>query len=201
MRKAVIGIAAVVVALTVRDARASTWVIDPAHTSAQFAVKHMVISTVRGTMGKVTGSLNLDDQDATKSTLEATVDATGIDTREAKRDAHLRSPEFLDTAQYPAITFKSTKITKVANDHYKVDGDLTIRGVTKPVTLDVEGSPTPLKDPFGNTKIGGVAKTKFNRKDFGVNWSKTMDNGGLVVGDDVDVTIDVELVQKAAAGS
>lgn len=201
MRKALIGIAATLLALGVAEARATTWEIDPAHSSAQFAVKHLVISTVRGHMGKVTGTLNLDEQDVSKSTIEATVDAAGIDTREAKRDDHLRSPEFLDTAQYPTITFKSTKITKLASDRYKVTGDLTMRGVTKAVTLDVEGSPTPLKDPFGNTKIGGVVKTRLNRKDFGVNWSKTMDNGGLVVGDDVDVTIDVQFVQKAAAGS
>jgi len=201
MRKALIGIAAAMVALGVAEARATTWEIDPAHSSAQFAVKHLVISTVRGHLGKVTGTLNLDEQDVTRSTVEATIDAAGIDTREAKRDEHLRSPDFLDTAQYPTITFKSKKITRLAADRYTISGDLTLRGVTKPVTLNVEGSPTPMKDPFGNTKIGGVVKARLNRKDFGIDWSKTMDSGGLVVGDEVDVTIDVELVQKAAAGS
>lgn len=199
MRRIRIGMVALLAALTVGEARGTTWEIDPSHTSAQFAVKHLVISTVRGHMGAVTGTMNLDEQDPTRSTILATIDATGIDTRDAKRDKHLREPDFLDTAKYPTITFKSKKVTKVSDNRYAVAGDLTMRGVTREVTLEVEGSPTPLKDPFGNTKIGGVATTRLNRKDFGVNFSKTMDNGGLVVGDEVVVTIDVELVQKAVA--
>ena len=177
-------------------ALASTWEIDPAHTSAQFAVRHLVISTVRGQLGKVTGVVNLDDGDLAKSSVAATIDAQGIDTREPKRDAHLRSPDFLDVAKFPTITFKSTKVEKVADDKYRVTGDLTIRGVTKPVVLDVSGSPTPLKDPMGNVKLGGSATTRINRQNFGVSWSKSLDGGGLVVGDDVDVTIDVEVVKK-----
>lgn len=177
-------------------ALASTWEIDPMHTGAQFAVKHLVISTVRGKLGKVSGVVNLDDTDLTKSSVQATIDATGIDTGEAKRDEHLRSAEFLDVAKYPTITFKSKKVEKVSDEKYKVTGDLTIRGVTKEVVLDVAGSPNPLKDPFGNTKLGGVAKTLINRKDFGVSWSQSLDGGGLVVGDDVDVTVDVELIKK-----
>ncbi|MCK6557408.1 YceI family protein [Candidatus Binatia bacterium] len=199
MRLIPIGIATLAATLTAGGAHAGTWVIDPSHTNVQFAVKHMVISTVRGHLGKVSGTLNLNEQDVTGSTIEATIDANGIDTRDAKRDQHLREPDFLDTAKYPTITFKSKKIVKVANDRYTVLGDLTLRGVTKEVTLEVEGSPNPLKDPFGNNKIGGVAKTRLNRKDFGVNFSKVMDNGGLVVGNDVDVIIDVELVQQAVA--
>lgn len=199
MRRIRIGMVALLAALNVGEARGTTWEIDPSHTSAQFAVKHLVISTVRGHMGAVTGTMNLDEQDPTRSTILATIDATGIDTRDAKRDKHLREPDFLDTAKYPTITFKSKKVTKVSDNRYAVAGDLTMRGVTREVTLEVEGSPTPLKDPFGNTKIGGVATTRLNRKDFGVNFSKTMDNGGLVVGDEVVVTIDVELVQKAVA--
>ena len=175
---------------------ASTWEIDPAHTSAQFAVKHLVISTVRGQLGKVTGVINLDDADLTKSSVQATIDATGIDTREAKRDEHLRGPDFLDVAKYPTITFRSKKIEKVSDEKYQVTGDLTMRGVTKEVVLDVAGSPKPLTDPFGNVKLGGVVKTVLNRKDFGVAWSKTLDGGGLVVGDDVDVTIDAEVIKK-----
>lgn len=175
---------------------AATFDIDPAHTSAQFAVKHLVVSTVRGTLGKVTGTVSLDESDPSKSSVEATIDAQAIDTREAKRDEHLRSPDFLDTAKYPTITFKSKKVAAAGADKYLVTGDLTIKGVTKETVLEVEGSPKPFTDPFGNTKLGGVAHAKINRKDFGVNWSKTMDGGGLVVGDQVDITIDIELVKK-----
>jgi len=177
-------------------AGASTWAIDPAHSSAQFAVRHLMVSTVRGQLGKVTGTVNIDDSDPTHSTAEATIDANGIDTREAKRDEHLRSPDFLDTAKYPTMTFKSKKVERVSDGKYKVTGDLTMRGVTHEVVLDVEGSPTPMKDPMGNTKLGGVAKTTLNRQDFGINWSKSLDGGGLVVGNDVDVIIDVELTKK-----
>ena len=172
---------------------ASTWEIDTAHTSAQFAVKHLVISTVRGQLGKVTGTVTLDDTDLTKSSVEATIDTHGVDTREAKRDDHLRGPDFLDVAKYPTITFKSKQVEKVSDDTYKVSGDLTLRGVTKPVVLTVQGSPKPMQDPMGNLKLGGVATTRINRQDFGVSWSKSLDGGGLVVGDDVDVTIDVEV--------
>jgi polyisoprenoid-binding protein YceI len=177
-------------------ALASPWEIDPMHTGAQFAVKHLVISTVRGKLGKVTGAVNVDDTDLTKSSVQATIDAAGIDTGVAKRDEDLRGADFLDVAKFPTITFKSKKVEKVSDEKYRVTGDLTIRGVTKEVTLDVSGSPQPLKDPFGNTKLGGVATTVINRKDFGINWSQSLDGGGLVVGNEVDVTVDVELIKK-----
>ena len=177
-------------------ARASTWQIDPAHTSVQFAVRHLMVSTVRGELGKAAGSVTLDESDLTKSSVEATVDVTAINTREPRRDEHLKSPDFLDAAKYPTITFKSTKVEKVADDHYKVTGDLTIRGVTKSTVLDVTGSPKPVNDPMGNVKLGGSATTRINRQDFGVSWSKSLDGGGVVVGDDVDITIDIELVKK-----
>lgn len=178
-------------------ARASTWEIDSVHSSAQFAIRHLMVSTVRGNMGKVTGTLNLDDSNLSQSSVEATIDVSGIDTREPKRDAHLKSADFFDAAQYPSITFKSKKVEKVSDDKYKVTGDLTIKGKTKEVVLDVEGSPKPMTDPMGNTKLGGVARTKINRQDFGVSWSKSLDGGGLVVGDEVEITIDLELVKKA----
>jgi polyisoprenoid-binding protein YceI len=175
---------------------ASTWEIDPAHSSAQFAVRHLMISTVRGKLGKVTGVVNLDDSDPTKSSVQASVDAAGIDTGDAKRDEHLRSPEFLDTAKYPTVTFKSKKVAKVSDGQYKVTGDLTLHGVTKEVTLEVTGTPTPLTDPFGNVKLGGSATTRLNRQDFGIAWNKALDSGGVVVGNDVDVTIDLEVTKK-----
>lgn len=175
---------------------ASTWNIDPAHSNAQFAIRHLMVSTVRGQLGKVSGVVTLDESDLTKSTVEATIDATGIDTREAKRDEHLRSPDFLDTAKYPTLTFTSTKVEIVSPTSYKVTGNLTLHGVTKPVVLTVEGAPKPITDPFGNTRMGGSATTTITRQDFGINWSKSLDGGGLVVGNDVDVTIDVEVTQQ-----
>ena len=177
-------------------ADAATFDIDPAHTSAQFAVRHLMVSTVRGTLGKVSGTVNLDDADVTKSSVDATIDVAGIDTREPKRDAHLKSPDFLDAAKYPTITFKSKKVAKVTDDKYQVTGDLTLHGVTKEVVLDAEGSPKPFTDPMGNLKLGGAVHTKINRQDFGVAWNKALEGGGLVVSDDVEITIDIELMKK-----
>ena len=173
---------------------ASTWQIDSAHSSAQFAVRHLMVSTVRGTLGPVTGTVNLDEADPTKSSVEANVGANGIDTREPKRDAHLKSPDFFDVAKYPTITFKSKKVSKLSDTRFQVTGDLSMHGVTREVVLDVEGAPKPFKDPMGNLKLGGSATTKLNRKDFGIEWNKTMDGGGMVVSDNVDVTIDIELI-------
>ena len=196
MRRVRFFAAAIVLVGLSRIAGASTWQIDTAHSSAQFAVRHMMVSTVRGTLGKITGAVNLDEAELTKSAVEATVDATTIDTREPKRDAHLKSPDFFDVAQYPTITFKSKKVAKLGDAKFQVTGDLTMHGVTKEVVLDVEGVPRPFKDPMGNLRLCGIATTKLNRKDFGVQWNKTLDGGGLMVGDDVDVTIDLELTAK-----
>lgn len=173
------------------------WDIDPAHTSAQFAVRHLMVSTVRGEFSKVSGTVNLDEQDPTKSSLEATIDTASINTRVEKRDQHLKSPDFLDVAKYPTIAFKSKKIEKVSDTNFKVTGDLTLHGVTKEVVLEVEGSTKASKDPSGNLRIGGVATTKINRQDFGVQWNKALETGGVVVGDEVTITIDVELTKKA----
>ena len=173
----------------------STWEIDPAHSSIQFGVRHLMISTVRGTFPKFTATAVADEKDPTRSIVEATIDAASIDTREAKRDEHLKSPDFFDVAKYPSMTFKSTKVEAAGNNRYKLHGDLTIHGVTKPVTLDVEATPT-VKGMRGETRAGARATTKINRKDFGITWSKSMDGGGVVVGDELDVTIDVEGVKK-----
>jgi polyisoprenoid-binding protein YceI len=180
-------------------AGAATFEIDSAHTSAEFAVRHLMVSKVRGHLGKVTGVVSLDEADPTKSSVEATIDVTTIDTREPKRDEHLKSPDFFDVAKYPTITFKSKKVTKVGDAKFQMAGDLTIHGVTKEVVLDLEGSPTPFKDPFGNVKLGGAATTRLNRKDFGILWNKSLDGGGVVLSDDVDVTIDIELIKKSAS--
>jgi polyisoprenoid-binding protein YceI len=177
-------------------AQVTTWQIDPAHSAAQFAVRHMMISTVRGEFHKLSGTLMLDEKDITKSTIEVTIDATTVDTREERRDADLKSANFLDVANFPTMTFKSKSVAKAGEGKLKVVGDLTIHGVTKEVTLDVEGPTPPIKQG-NNTKRGVAATTKINRKDFGVNWSRTMDGGGVVVSDDVNITLDVEFVLKA----
>jgi polyisoprenoid-binding protein YceI len=174
----------------------SNWQIDPAHSSAQFSVRHMAISTVRGAFSKVTGSVVFDDKDISKSTIDVTIDVNSVDTRVPDRDNDLRSEKFFDVAHYPSITFKSKKVEQVAPGKLKVTGDLTIRGTTKEVVLDVEGPTVPLKDPWGNTRVAAAATTKINRQDFGVKWNATLDNGGVVVGDDVSIVIDVELVKK-----
>ena len=174
----------------------SNWQIDPAHSSAQFSVRHMAISTVRGAFSKVTGSVVFDDKDVSKSTVEVTIDANSVDTRVPDRDNDLRSEKFFDVAHYPSITFKSRKVEQLAPGKLKVTGDLTIRGTTKEVVLDVEGPTAPVKDPWGNTRNAATATAKINRQDFGVKWNATLDNGGVVVGDDVSIVIDVELVKK-----
>ncbi|MGC1485206.1 MAG: YceI family protein [Candidatus Acidiferrum sp.] len=179
-------------------AASSDWQIDPMHSSAQFAVKHLAISTVRGAFTSVKGVVQLDDKDITKSTVDVTIDVNSVDTRVAARDKDLRSDHFFDAEHFPAITFKSTKVEQVAPGKLKVTGNLTIRGVTKEVVLDVDGPNGPVKDPWGNQRMAINATTKINRQDFGVKWNATMDNGGLVVGDEVAITIDAEIFQKPA---
>jgi polyisoprenoid-binding protein YceI len=180
-------------------AAASQWKIDPQHSSAEFSVRHMAISTVRGAFSKVTGSIVLDDKDITKSTVDVTIDVSTVDTREPGRDTDLRSDKFFDVAHFPTMTFKSKKVEQVAPGKLKVTGDLTIRGNAKEVVLDVDGPTAPVKDPWGNQRAAASASAKINRQDFGVKWNATLDNGGVVVGDDVNITIDVEMIKQAPA--
>jgi polyisoprenoid-binding protein YceI len=179
-------------------AATSTWQVDPNHSAAQFAVRHLAISTVRGAFTKVNGTVQFDDRDISKSSVDVTIDAASVDTRVADRDKDLRSDRFFDVEKYPTLTFKSTKVEQAAPGKLKVTGDLTVHGVTKQVVLDVEGPTPPVKDPWGNQRAAANASTKINRQDFGVKWNAKMDNGGWVVGDDVEITIDVEIVQKGA---
>jgi len=179
-------------------AATSTWQIDPAHTAAGFAVKHLMISTVRGQFKGITGTVNWDDQDITKSTVDVTIDANTVDTSEPNRDKDLKSGNFFDVAKYPAITFKSKKVEPVSAGKLRVTGELTIHGVTREVVLDVEGPTPPVKDPWGNSRVAASATTKINRQDYGVKWNANMDGGGVVVGDDVNITIDLEMVKKVA---
>jgi polyisoprenoid-binding protein YceI len=179
-------------------ATTTTWQIDPQHTAAGFSVKHMMISTVRGQFKGVTGTVNWDDQDISKSVIDVTIDATTVDTSEPKRDDDLKSANFFDVAKYPTITFKSKKIEQVSAGKLKVTGDLTVHGTTKEVVLDVEGPSVAVKDPWGNTRAAVNATTQINRQEFGIKWNNKLDGGGLVVSDDVNITIDLEMIKKAA---
>jgi polyisoprenoid-binding protein YceI len=176
------------------------WQIDPAHSAAHFSVRHLMISNVRGEFAKVSGDVVLDPSDLTKSTVEVSVDATTIDTREPQRDEHLRSADFFDVANHPAITFRSKQISAAGTDRFKVTGDLTIRGVTRDATFDLEGPAPVVKDPWGNVRTGVSATAKINRKDFGLVWNALTEAGGVVVGDVVTITFEAELIQKAPAG-
>jgi len=177
---------------------AAPWEFDPTHTGVQFKVRHLMISSVRGEFETVTGKIVYDEADVTKSSADITIDAASINTRVAKRDEHLRSPDFLDVKKYPAITFRSKRIETAGSGTLKMTGDLTIRGVTKEVVLTVEGPTPSIKDPMGNIRVGGQATTKIDRKDFGLTWNKTVDGGEVVVGDEVEITIDVEIYRKPA---
>jgi len=196
-RIAVAAILATALALPAVSA-GTTWKIDPQHTSAQFAVKHLMISTVRGEFHGVKGTVNWDDKDITKSTVDVTIDATTVDTREPQRDGDLKSPNFFDVAQFPTMSFKSKKVEQVSAGKLKVTGDLTMHGVTKEVVLSVEGPTAAIKDPWGNQRSAISATTKVNRQDFGVKWNKGLDGGGVVVSDEVNITIDLEMVQQGA---
>ncbi|HVH71206.1 MAG TPA: YceI family protein [Candidatus Dormibacteraeota bacterium] len=179
----------------------SAWQIDPQHSSAQFAVRHLGLSTVRGAFSKLKGAILLDDQDITKSSVEVSIDVNTVDTREPERDRDLRSERFFDADHFPTMTFKSKKVEQVAKGRVRVTGDLTIRGTTKEVVLDVDGPTAPAKDPWGNQRVAVTATTRINRQDYGVKWNAKLDNGGLVVGDDVNITIDAEFIQKPATKS
>jgi polyisoprenoid-binding protein YceI len=178
-------------------AATSTWQIDPAHTAAQFSVRHLAISTVRGTFSNVKGTVIFDDKDVSQSSVTVTIDVSTVDTREPNRDKDLKSDHFFDVAHYPTMTFKSTKVEAAGPGKLEITGDLTIRGTTKSVVLDVEGPTAPVKDPWGNQRAAINATTKVNRQDFGVKWNATMDNGGVVVGDDISITIDAEMIKQA----
>jgi polyisoprenoid-binding protein YceI len=179
-------------------AATSTWQIDPAHSAAQFAVKHLAISTVRGAFTSVKGTVQFDDKDITKSSVDVTIDVNSVDTRQPDRDKDLRSDHFFDAEHFPTITFKSKRVEQLSPGKLKITGDLTIHGITKEVVLDVDGPTAPVKDPWGNQRMAINASTKINRQDFGVKWNQTMDNGGVVVGDEVSITIDAEMIPKAA---
>ena len=176
------------------SAGTTTYQIDPRHSSAEFGVTHLMISTVRGEFHGVTGTVVVDEADIGNSTVNVTIDATTVDTREPDRDKHLKSDAFFDVTKYPVITFKSTKVEKNADGSLKITGDLTIRGVTKSVVLTTSAPRPAIQDPWGLRRTAVSASTKINRQDFGVSWNQKMDGGGLIVGDDVTITLDVEMI-------
>jgi polyisoprenoid-binding protein YceI len=172
----------------------SIWNIDPVHSVAEFKVKHMMITNVRGQFTGLKGVLTLDENDLLNSHVEVSIDAASINTREADRDTHLKSVDFFDVDKFPTLSFKSTSVSRGKDGELAVTGDLTIHGVTRNVILSVAGPTAPGKDPWGNTRIGLEATTKINRKEFGLKWNAALETGGILVGDDVTITLDVEFV-------
>jgi polyisoprenoid-binding protein YceI len=171
------------------------WNIDPAHSAAEFKVKHMMISNVKGHFAKVTGMLTLDEYDLSHSRIDAKIEAASLETRDAQRDAHLKSADFFDVEKFPALAFQSTEIRLVKDGELAIEGNLTIRDVTRKVVFFAEGPTPPAKDPWGNTRVGVSATTRISRKEFGLSWNAALESGGFLVGDEVTITLDVQFVK------
>jgi polyisoprenoid-binding protein YceI len=176
-------------------AAAETWNIDPDHSNVGFKVRHLMVTNVKGSFDQHSGIVELNDKDITKSRVEVSINTNSVNTNVQKRDEHLRSADFLDVAKYPTMTFVSKKVARAGKNNLKVTGDLTLHGITKEVILDVEGPTAESKDPWGNIRRGASASTKINRKDFGLNWNKALETGGVVVGDEVAITLEIEMIK------
>ena len=183
------------VTLATPQVSTTTWNIDPVHSVAEFKVKHMMISNVKGQFPKVSGVLSLNESDLSKSHVDASIEAASIETRDPQRDAHLKSADFFHVEKFPTLSFKSTGISLVRDGELAVEGNLTIRGVTRNVVFSVEGPTPPSKDPWGNTRVAVSATTRISRKDFGLTWNAALETGGILVGDEVTITLDVEFVK------
>ena len=181
--------------LTAPQTAVSTWNIAAPHSVAEFKVKHMMISNVKGQFTGVSGSLRLDEEDVTNSKIEASIDAASINTGDAQRDAHLKSADFFDAEKFPTLSFKSAVFRRKGEGELEVEGELTIHGVTRTVKFAVEGPTAPGKDPWGNTRIGVSATTKINRKDYGLTWNAALETGGILVGDEVTISLDVQFIK------
>ena len=181
--------------LTAPHTATSTWKLDPVHSAAGFKVKHMMISNVKGQFTGISGALDLNEDDIANSRVEASIDAASISTGDAQRDAHLKSADFFDVEKFPKLSFRSTGVERAGGGRLAVNGDLSIHGVTRPVTFEVEGPAAPGKDPWGNTRLGLSAETKINRRDFGLTWNAALEAGGILVGDEVAITLDVQFVK------
>src|SRR5579871_1375250 len=173
----------------------TTWKIDPAHSAAEFKVKHMMISNVKGKFGDISGVLSLDEANPGRSSVEASIPIASLNTGDAQRDGHLKSADFFDAEKFPTITFQSTRVEPKGDGEFAVFGDLTIHGATRPVTLKVEDFSAPAKDPWGNTRIGLTASTKINRKDFGLSWNAALEAGGFLVGEEIAISLDVQFIR------
>ena len=198
MSRLLVSVCALAILLLAPPASGSEWEIDASHSSAQFAVRHFMVSTVRGTFGTLSGAVNLDEQDITQSSVTAEVDVTSIDTREAKRDEHLRGTDFFDVEKHPTMRFVSKKVEQIDATRYTVTGDLTMKGVTRQVAFAVEGSSTPITDPWGKLRLGGVATATIDRTEFGLSYNRLLEAGGVTIGEEVTITIDFELTPKQA---
>jgi len=181
--------------MTTPTATLTAWNIDPAHSSAEFKVKHMMISNVKGKFSGVSGVLSLDETDVARSAVEASIAVTTLTTSDDQRDAHLKSADFFDAEKFPIMAFKSTAVKSTGVGEYAVTGELTLHGVTRSVTFAVEGPTAPTKDPWGNLRVGLSATTKINRKDFGLTWNAALETGGVLVGEDVAISLDVEFIK------
>jgi len=175
----------------------TTWTLDPAHTLVEFAAKHLMITTVKGRFTDVSGTIHMDETDPSASSVEAVIKAASIDTRTDQRDAHLKSADFLEVERFPEITFRSTKLERVGDAHYRVTGDLTIHGITKPVVLDVSDEGRT-KDPWGGERAGFSATTRIDRRDFGLTWNQVVESGGVLVGNEIRITLEVEATKSAS---
>ncbi|NTU93670.1 MAG: polyisoprenoid-binding protein [Chlorobiaceae bacterium] len=175
---------------------ASTWSIDASHSTVAFKIRHLMVSNVTGGFNKYTGVVEIDDRDVTKSKVNVTIDANSINTNEPKRDEHLRSADFFDTARYPTITFASKRWAVGTNGAMKVTGNLTMHGVTREVALNVEPFSNEVRDPWGHIRRGTSASAVINRQDFGINWNKSLDAGGVTVGDEVNVMLEIEMIRN-----
>ena len=173
----------------------ATYKIDPAHSSASFSVRHLMITNVKGSFSSMNGSVTFDPDDPGAASADVIIDAASINTNEPQRDAHLKSADFLDVAVFPSIAFKGTKLERSGGDEWNLTGDLTIHGVTKPVILHVEGPTPETKDPWGNVRIGASATTRIKRSDFGLTWNAALETGGFVVGEELKIEIEVSLIK------
>ena len=195
MQQMIVSALAGVALLVPSLSQAATWKSDPKHASVQFAVSHLMVSTVRGTFDTFDVTAIIDENDVSRSSVEATIEVASVNTRNEKRDDHLKGADFFDVATHPTLTFKSKAVEKVQDNAYKVTGDLTLMGVTQEVVLEVTGSPKAMKDPWGNSRVGGTATTTINRTDYGLKYNSVLDSGGVAIGEEVEITIDIELVQ------
>ncbi len=197
MRRFVIALGISLIFSLPLSAQGANWRIDPLHSGAHFSVRHMMISTVRGEMTGITGSVNYDPKNIASTSVEATIDCATVNTGVAKRDAQMKTADFFDVARYPVMKFKSKRVEKAGEGKLKVTGDLTINAITQEVVLDVDGPTASIRDPRGNEKIGLAASTQISRKKFGITWNELMESGGVAVADEVAITLDLELIKNA----